>query len=50
MSFSAITLAKVEPDFKSIAIQNLIKIKHVSLKSGANRVRIALMQSGSSVG
>ena len=50
MTFAAITLAKVEPDYKSTAIQNLMKIKDISLSSGAKRVRIASMQSGSSVG
>ena len=50
MTFAAITLAKVEPDYKSTAIQNLMKIKDVSLSSGAKRVRLASMQSGSSVG
>tara|TARA_B100000676_G_C17615737_1_gene599132 strand:+ start:282 stop:518 length:237 start_codon:yes stop_codon:yes gene_type:complete len=50
MTFAAITLAKVEPDYKSTAIQNLMKIKDVSLSSGAKRIRLASMQSGSSVG
>ncbi len=50
MTFAAITMAKVDPDYKSTAIQNLMKIKHVSLSGGAKRVRLALMQSGSSVG
>ena len=44
MTFAAITLAKVEPDYKSTAIQNLMKIKDVSLSSGAKRVRLASMQ------
>jgi len=50
MTFAAITLAKVEPGYKSTAIQNLLKIKNVSLSGGAKRVRLASMQSGSSVG
>jgi len=50
MTFAAITLAKVEPSYKPTAIQNLMKIKLISLSGGAKRVRLALMQSGSSVG
>ena len=50
MTYAAITLAKVAPDYRDTAIQNIMKIKQVSLSNGASRVRVAAMQSGSNVG
>lgn len=50
MTYAAITLAKVAPDYRETALHNLMKVKQVSLSNGANRVRVAAMQSGSNVG
>ena len=50
MAYAAITLAKVAPEYRDTALQNLMKVKAVSLSNGAKRVRIAAMQSGSNVG
>ncbi len=46
MAYAAITLAKVAPEYRDTALQNLMKVKAVSLSNGAKRVRIAAMQSG----
>ena len=50
MSYLAITEAKVTPDYKDTAIENIKRVKQVSLSNGANRVRLALMTSGSNAG
>ena len=50
MAYAAITLAKVAPDYRDQALQNLMKVKQVSLSNGAKRVKVAAMQSGSNVG
>ena len=50
MTYAAITLAKVAPDYRETALHNLMKVKQVSLSNGAKRVRVAAMQSGSNVG
>ena len=50
MAYLTITEAKIAPDYKETAIENIKQVKQVSLSNGAKWTRLALMTSGSNAG
>ena len=50
MTYLVITQARVKAGHKDAAIDNIKLIKNIALQNGVNSVRLAVVQSGSSIG